>query len=68
MVRLQEKTPLEDMGLRDSFGNIRLGDEVKIINSGHVGRVLQIGQHGLLNISGAFGVYAPWEVEIVDKK
>jgi len=56
------------MGLRDSIGDIKIGDEVQIINSGHVGKVEQIGKHGLLKISGVFGVYASWEVEKVDKK
>jgi hypothetical protein len=63
-----ERTLREIMGLTDSFGDIRLGDTVQIINSGHVGKVEQIGQHGLLKISGAFGIYARWEVEKVDKK
>jgi len=63
-----EKTLREIMGLRDSIGDIRIGDEVQIINSGHVGKVEQIGKHGLLKISGVFGVYASWEVEKVDKK
>jgi hypothetical protein len=62
------KTLREVMGLRDSYGDIRIGDTVRIINSGHTGRVEAIGQYGLLKISGAFGVYAPWEVEKVDKK
>ena len=62
------KTLRETMGLRDSYGDIKLGDEVRIISGGHVGRVEMIGQHGLLKISGAFGVYASWEVEKVDKK
>jgi len=62
------KTLREVMGLRDSYGDIKLGDEVRIISGGHVGRVEMIGQHGLLKISGIWGVYAPWEVEKVDKK
>jgi len=62
------KTLRETMGLRDSYGDIRLGDTVCIISGGHVGRVEMIGQHGLLKISGIWGVYAPWEVEKVDKK
>ena len=68
MAKLHERTLREVMGLRDSYGDIKIGDEVQIINSGHVGKVEQIGQHGLLKISGVFGVYAYWEVEIVDKK
>jgi len=56
------------MGLRDSYGDIKRGDMVRIIHSGHVGRVDFIGQHGLLAISGTHGVYAHWEVEKVDKK
>jgi len=51
----------------EKYGDINIGDEVRIINSGHVGRVDFIGQNGL-GISGAFGLYAPWEVEKVDKK
>ena len=62
------KTLREVMGLRDSYGDIKIGDEVRIINSGHVGKVELIGQHGLLAISGTHGVYAHWEVEKVDKK
>ena len=62
------KTLREIMGLRDSYGDIKLGDEVRIISGGHVGRVEMIGQHGLLLISGIHGVYASWEVEKVDKK
>ena len=62
------KTLREIMGLRDSIGDIRLGDTVRIVRGGHVGRVEMIGQHGLLKISGIWGVYAPWEVEKVDKK
>ena len=62
------KTLRETMRLRDSYGDIKIGDEVQIINSGHVGRVDFIGQHGLLAISGTHGVYASWEVEKVDKK
>ena len=53
---------------RYSYGDIKIGDEVQIINSGHVGKVDFIGQNGLLGISGAFGLYASWEVEKVDKK
>jgi len=56
------------MGLRDSYGDIRIGDTVRIVSGGHVGRVEMIGQHGLLKISGIWGVYGHWEVEIVDKK
>ena len=62
------KTLREVMGLRDSIGDIKRGDMVRIIHSGHVGRVDFIGQHGLLAISGTHGVYASWEVEKVDKK
>lgn len=62
------KTLREVMGLRDSYGDIRIGDEVQIINSGHVGKVELIGQHGLLSISGAIGPFAPWEVEKVIEK
>ena len=62
------KTLREVMGLCDSYGDIRLGDTVRIIASGHVGVVRQIGQNGLLDISGTIGVYACWEVEKVDKK
>ena len=47
----------------EKYGDdIKIGDEVRIINSGHVGKVDFIGQNGL-GISGAFGLYAPWEVE-----
>jgi len=63
-----EKTLREIMGYRDSYGDIRLGDTVRIKASGHVGKVEQIGKHGLLKISGVFGVYASWDVEKVDKK
>jgi len=62
------KTLREVMGLRDSYGDIRIGDTVRIVSGGHVGRVEMIGQHGLLKISGIWGVYGHWEVEIVDKK
>ena len=57
------KTLREIMGLRDSIGDIRIGDTVRIVSGGHVGRVEMIGQHGLLLISGIHGVYASWEVE-----
>lgn len=62
------KTLREVMGLRDSYGDIRIGDTVRIVSGGHVGRVEMIGQHGLLKISGIWGVYGHWEVEKVDKK
>ena len=62
------KTLREIMGLRDSYGDIRIGDTVRIIASGHIGKVELIGQHGLLSISGAIGPFAPWEVEKIDKK
>ena len=62
------KTLRETMRLWDSIGDIKRGDMVRIIHSGHIGRVDFIGQNGLLGISGAFGVYAHWEVEKVDKK
>ena len=62
------KTLREIMGLRDSIGDIRLGDTVRIVSGGHVGRVEMIGQHGLLSISGAIGPFAPWEVEKVIEK
>ena len=62
------KTLREVMGLRDSYGDIKLGDMVRIKTSGHVGKVEAIGRHGLLAIQGIWGVYGPWEVEIVDKK
>ena len=54
----------------EKYGDdIKIGDEVRIINSGHIGKVDFIGQNGHgLGISGAFGLYAPWEVEKVDKK
>ncbi len=63
-----EKTLREIMGYRDSYGDIRIGDTVRIIASGHVGKVEQIGKHGLLKISGVFGIYAYWEVEKLDKE
>jgi len=50
----------------EKYGDIKIGDEVRIINSGHVGKVDFIGQNGL-GISGAFGLYASWEVEKVEK-
>ena len=62
------KTLREIMGLRDSIGDIRLGDTVRIKASGHIGKVDAIGKHGLLAIQGCWGVYSPDEVEIVDKK
>ena len=62
------KTLREIMGCRESFGDFRIGDMVRIIASGHIGKVELIGQHGLLSISGAIGPFAPWEVEKVDKK
>ena len=68
MVRLQEKTLRDVMGLRDSYEGIKLGDTVRIKSSGYVGRVKAIGRHGLLDIQGCWGVYGPAEVEIVDKK
>lgn len=68
MAKLHEKTLREVMGLMDHIDDIKLGDTVQIINSGHIGKVEQIGKHGLLKISGAFGIYARWEVEKVDKK
>jgi len=62
------KTLREIMGLRDSYGDIRLGDMVRLIATGETGRVEAIGQHGLLKISGIFGIYAYWEVEKLDKE
>lgn len=63
-----EKTLREIMGYRDSIGDIKIGDTVRLIANGHVGRVEMIGQHGLLKISGIFGIYAYWEVEKLDKE
>jgi hypothetical protein len=62
------KTLRNAMGLRDSFGDIKIGDTVRIVASGHVGRVEIIGPHGLFVISGVHGVYAHWEVEKVLEK
>lgn len=62
------KTLREVMGLRDSYGDIRLGDTVRIKASGHIGKVEAIGRYGLLAIQGCWGVYSPAEVEVVDKK
>ena len=63
-----EKTLREIMGYRDSYGDIRLGDTVRIKASGHIGKVEAIGRYGLLAIQGCWGVYSPAEVEKVDKK
>ena len=41
---------------------------MRIKSSGHIGKVEDIGRHGLLDISGTLGVYSPAEVEVVDKK
>ena len=54
----------EIMGLRDSIGDIKLGTVVRIKASGHIGRVMGIGRHGLLDIQGTLGVYSQSEVEI----
>jgi hypothetical protein len=62
------KTLNEAMGLRNSYGSISVGDTVRIIHSGHVGKIEFIGHRGLMIISGVYGAYAPWEVEKVDKK
>ena len=62
------KTLREVMGLRDSYGDIRIGDTVRIVSGGHVGKVEAIGRYGLLAIQGCWGVYSPAEVEKVDKK
>lgn len=62
------KTLREVMGLRDSYGDIKLGDMVRLIATGETGRVEAIGQHGLLKISGVYGIYAYWEVEKVQEK
>ena len=62
------KTLREVIGRRDSIGDISVGDTVRIKASGHIGRVEDIGRHGLLDISGTLGVYSPAEVEVVDKK
>ena len=62
------KTLREIMGLRDSIGDIKLGDTVRIKTTGYVGKVQAIGRHGLLDIQGCWGVYGPAEVEKIDKK
>lgn len=68
MAKLHERTLREIMGLRDSIGDIRLGDTVRIKASGHIGKVDAIGKHGLLAIQGCLGVYLPSQVEVIDKK
>lgn len=61
------KTLREAMGLRDSIGDIEVGTTVRIKSSGHIGRVMGIGRHGLLDIQGTWGVYSPSEVEIKEE-
>lgn len=60
----------ETMGLRESVGDIKLGDTVRIKSSGHIGRVAYIGRYGLLDVigSGSFGVYSPGQVDIIVDK
>lgn len=62
------KTLREVIGRRDSIGDISVGDTVRIKASGHIGRVEDIGRHGLLDIQGTWGVYDPSQVEVLDKK
>lgn len=62
------KTLREVMGLRNRVGDIEVGTVVRIKSNGHIGKVVGIGRHGLLDISGTLGVYHPSQVEIVDKK
>jgi len=66
--KLHEKTILDVLGLRESFGEIQIGDTVRIKTTGYIGRVKAIGRYGLLDIQGCLRVYSPAEVEIVDKK
>ncbi|NSW92764.1 MAG: hypothetical protein HPY74_19340 [Firmicutes bacterium] len=62
------KTLREAMGLRDSIGNISVGDTVRIKANGRTGRVDAISKHGLLAIRGCCGVYTMPEVELVEKE
>ena len=62
------KTLREIMGCRESFGDFQIGDMVRVITTGHVGRIDLIGPHGLISISGVIGVFAPDEVEKVPEK
>lgn len=57
------KTLREVMGLRDSMGDIKLGDTVRIKSNGRIGKVEQIGRYGLMTISGAWGAYSPAEID-----
>lgn len=61
------KTLREIMGRRDSIGNIKIGDTVRIKYTGHTGRVMDIGRYGLLDVQGVLGVYHPTEVEVVNE-
>jgi hypothetical protein len=65
--RGMNKTLREIMGMRDSIGNIRIGDTVRIKCNGHTGRVMGIGRYGLLDVQGVLGVYHPTEVEVVNE-
>ncbi len=62
------KTLNEIFGMRDSIGDIKVGTMVRIKANGHIGKVDAIGRYGLLAIRGTWGVYGPWEVEIVEKE